>query len=447
MAARGGGTGWRYAMWLGVPAVVLSVLLAGCSDPAPGLTADEFYARAAETRERALGAGLNGWDAFAGVLEDHRSLIKASSDAHWEEDVDAWPVTQISDISVGSFPREGLEGGLALLVQFEENGLFERLEAALDAPLVAPIWDTTKPVYADIGAGMTHLGQSRSLGRTLRAHARVAAIGGDDARFLRVFETQLAIGNAVANRCLSIDYLVGVATVTMALQDARHLALEEALSPAMIRGLLELFDAEPILPPLDAVLETERDFSLATFVDSAMEQGISVNRRAWIEAIESAHAWAVAQITDEDRGFTADMDSTEFFATVLAGDGDEEEQLGMLRHGFAMVLDNERRLRFDIAGTRAVLLVALHRAEHGVYPKTLNEVDAPLDPIARVPFAYRLTPDDPDAPFLLYSVGIDQTDNNGLEREPGAFSVPSPDDTGFDCRVTKPRRPHVGFME
>lgn len=447
MAARLRGSWCRCVKRLGIPGALLCLLLVGCSDPSAGLTAEEFYARAAETRERTFGDGANGWAAFAEVLEEHRSLIKASSDAHWEDDVDAWPVTQISDISVGPFPREGLEGGLALLVQFEENGLFERLETALDAPMVVPIWDATQPVYAGSTAGMTHLGQSRSLGRTLCAHARIAAIGGDDARFLRDFKTQLAIGKAVASRCLSIDYLVGVGRVTMALQDARHLALEEALTPEMIRGLLVLFATEPILPPLDAVLETERDFSLATFVESAKEQGISVNRREWIEAIESAHAWAVAQVAEEDRGLAADIDPTEFFATVLAGDADEEEQLGLLRQGLAMVLDNERRLRFDIAGTRAVLFVALYKAEHGVYPQTLDEVDTPLDPIAGVPFVYRLTPDGPGAPFLLYSVGIDQTDNNGVERKAGMLSVPSPDDIGFDCLVTKPRRPYVGFME
>jgi hypothetical protein len=322
----------------------------------------------------------------------------------------------------------------------EREGLFAEVHGALASPVVAPPWDSTRPVYEAFAAGFGHVGPIRSVGRTLRARMRVAAARGDVVPVVQAFEDQLALARVIASRGLSIDYLTGVAAVTMALQEARHLALEGVLSPEMIRGVLAPLELGSPLPPPHAVLDTERDFSLATFVDGARERGIEVDRREWIDRIEAAHAAAAANLSRPGRGRTAAMTDGEYFGAVLGGSASESELFALLEHSFAMVLDNERRLGFDIEGTRAVLLVALHRAEHGAYPGSLDQVEAPRDPIAEQPFVLRLTPGDTAAPFILYSVGADRTDNGGAERSAGMLDAAGPDDEGFDYVFTQPRR-------
>lgn len=424
------------------------VCLSGCSDPDPGITAEEFYARAAETRSRALASGENGWDAFEGVLGEFREFSDKADGAYRDDEAlspDAWPSMQIEAICFGPFPREGLGTGLDTLAALRASGILGRLDAALGAGVIAQAWDTSLPVYQGFNDGLQAAGMCRGLSRALRADARVAASEGDSGRVVADFRRELGIARAVSGRCLSIDYLMGAATVTMAMQDARHLAMEGALSPEAIRGLLEVFDGARALPPADAVIDTERDFCLATFVDSAAERGIRVHRERWLREIEDAHAGARKLAGDPGRGPAAEMGGDEFFAAVLSGSTDEDDSLGLVRHSFAMALDNERRVRFDLAGTRAVLLVALYRAEHGEFPASLEGLGAPVDPVSGKAFVYRVTPETPGAPFLLYSLGADGVDNGGAEAEGGMMSPPGPDDAGFDCVFTKPRRGYVGM--
>lgn len=422
--------------------VIAALVLPGCSDPEPGLTAAEFYSRAEATRERALGPGPNAWDELAAVLAQHESAIRtARASRSADSDPDSLPAIELDAVCLGHFPRPGVEGAVQLMDEMAQIGLFANLDRALAAQVIAQPWDTTRPVYDAFNAGFAHLGQIRGLGRTLRARLRVAAARGDAPQAVQAFQNQLALARAVAGRCLTIDYLVGVAASTMTLQEARHLALEEALTADMIRGMLAALESGPSLPPPDAILDTERDFSLATFVEGAKEHGLAVNRREWISRIESAHAAAAAKLAEPDRGRAATMADAEYFGAVLGGIASESELFALLDHSLAMVLDNERRLALDIAGTRAVLLVALHRAEQGRYPESLEEIGAPVDPVADMPFVLRLTPEAPGAPFLLYSVGADRTDNGGTERAGGMLAAPGPDDQGFDYIFTKARRP------
>ncbi|HZW10708.1 MAG TPA: hypothetical protein VFF69_12460 [Phycisphaerales bacterium] len=426
-----------------VPALAL-LALTGCSDPEPGLTSEQFYSRAGATRERILGPASDNWDALAEVIKRHESISNAASEAalNRSADPDTWPALQVSAICLGPLPRPGLENGLALVADLDAAGVFDELDSVLAAGTAIPPWDAGVPVLESFNGAFARTADVRDAAESVRAHIRLAALEGNSDAVVQGFRAQLALARVIANRCLSFDYLMGVARLTAALRDARHLALEEALTPEMLRGILSLLDGRPLLPPIDAVLDTERDFALATFVDSAKAAGYGVSHRESIARIEAAHAAAAAQLAEPGRGRVSPMSDEQFFGAVLDGVTGADESLDLLDQSFASVLDNERRLRFDLAGTRAVLLVAFHRAEHGRYPETLAEVGAPLDPIAGMPFAFHATPEEPGAPFLLYSVGADRTDNGGLERRGGVLSAPSPDDEGFDCRFTTPRRSH-----
>lgn len=423
-----------------VATVGAACLLTGCSDPEPELSASAFYQRAEQRQDRNLGEEPNGWAAFEAVLDEHAALSDGI-DQPFRDDpevsVDDWPSMKVEAICFGPLPREGLDAGIDAVSQYEQSGLLERLDHALAAAVLATPWNSSLEVEDSLGESMARMGQARSLCRIVRAHARLGAVAGRDDQVVQGFARQFGIARATAGRMLSIDYLVGVATVTTALRDARQLALEEALTPTMIRGILERLH-NPCLPPLAAVLEAERDFALATTGSS---------RTTWVNGVEAAYEQAAALAAEPGRGPAMDMTPEEYFGAVMAGVEGDGTKLQMLDQGLSMVLDNERRLRFDTEATRAVLLVALYRQEHGAYPERLDAIDAPQDPIAGQPFVYKHLPEGSPIPFLLYSVGLDGIDDGGRERQGGMLTVPSPDDLGFDCVMTVPRREYRGWED
>lgn len=87
--------------------------------------------------------------------------------------------------------------------------------------------------------------------------------------------------------------------------------------------------------------------------------------------------------------------------------------------------------RTDIALLRTYLIVQAYKEEQGSYPDSLETLVAkgylnavPTDPFSptRAPLRYRKNDDDMLAPFTLWSLGPDATDNDGetVQRQPGA---------------------------
>ncbi len=419
----------------------------GCSRPTSGgddasLDAESFYAQVQAIQQRALGDGPNGWPVFENILDMHDAILQAENDKATEEGGKVIPAKVIDDMVYGPYPREGLEAGLRFFETLEQAGFFSQFEHVCENyPMIVQPWETGMPVSDSFTRGMIVQNRIRSLCRTLQAHSRVLAHAGDDDGFVRDVTLQLRSAKAAASRLAVIDVLSGVAITTRMLMELNHLALEEAMSATMIKGVLKVLDDEPLLVPMDAELDTQRAYDLATVPvdDQAGKSEQAAVRRAYEEAVDAAYARASALAGDASRGPIATIDEGTYFSYMLADRLDTEQQLSVMDYIYASVLDNDRRLRFDLAGTRAVLLVALYKAEHGVYPESLDEVGAPEDPISGMPFVYKITPDDPAMPFLIYSVGADHVDNHGVEKEASMLSPPGPDDVGYDCRITRPR--------
>ncbi len=114
--------------------------------------------------------------------------------------------------------------------------------------------------------------------------------------------------------------------------------------------------------------------------------------------------------------------------------------------------------RVEIEGFRIMVAVEAYRARHAAYPDALDRLapeflaEVPVDPTHGGPFRYRLLSDDPHRrPYLLYSTGVDQTDDGGVELDqPGqrkhgwAAALVDPNVTGVDFVINRPR-PDPGY--
>lgn len=419
---------------------VFAAILPGCAEPVPPMTDAEFHANAHQRETELFGTGTNGWDELVAAIERHRDAVQAIDEPYTDDpDFTQWPSMQVEAIYFDRFPREGLDRGLTLLESLEADGLFTSMETALASPTLYMPWDESLAVEEGFNETTSLHGSTRGIHRNLRAHMRLSASRGNSQAVIRDFRTQLALARATASRCLAIDYIVGATALTITLEEARFLAVEQQLAPESIRAMLETLDAGLPLPPVQSVLDAERDFCLVTTPNTT----IPGTGQTWEQAVNAAHAEAVAHLESPARAKLATESLVQFALSNL--DENASDTTGLMldafRSSLAQILDLERRLRFDLAGTRAVLRVALHHAATGTYPESLEGLNAPTDPVSGKPFVYRPTPGE-EAPFLLYSVGADGIDNNGVEQPEPTWDRIGPDEPGYDCRFTNPRRPY-----
>lgn len=87
----------------------------------------------------------------------------------------------------------------------------------------------------------------------------------------------------------------------------------------------------------------------------------------------------------------------------------------------AAPIKNARVVETDRRGTLVLLAVEAHRARYGDVPDTIKDLvpefldDVPVAPISGMPFLYRrLTDDAHGREYVLYSVGLNGSDDGGV---------------------------------
>jgi hypothetical protein len=111
------------------------------------------------------------------------------------------------------------------------------------------------------------------------------------------------------------------------------------------------------------------------------------------------------------------------------------------------LIAEEAGVRSEIAGTRLMLLLEIHRAQAGAYPADLSDIEAAhpgstADPANGKPFSYSLPAIDPDRRvYLLYSLGADAADDGGNEspKDRRAAYIPR-FAKGLDFVINRPRQ-------
>lgn len=339
------------------------------------------------------------------------------------------------------------------------------IDAQLDTIASTPFHAIQVPSGLLMYAALPQRDHVRRLARACFARMRLAAEAGDNAERLRAFEHALALGRLSASNYSSIDRLIGFGCASGAthrlIQDLQHFPLNETELLAAIAAL----DRQHRFPPIDVHIQSQRlafhDLIQTQFSETGSGNGylkgspellvatLGISGSAFGDAIEKLPPAGVAAfgllVPDKQSHLAAIdgyFDGLQLMARTPASEWhtlafNHTQYLDALSVRLmphvrdisyeAKFIESNIRHEVEIAGTRIILALELHRLRHGEYPAHLDalvpgELAAiPPDPCNRSPWGYkRFAPgeDQLGRPFLLYSIGADQSDNGGHMADP-----------------------------
>jgi hypothetical protein len=287
---------------------------------------------------------------------------------------------------------------------------------------------------------MPELGGFRQLARARVAMMHRAALGGDRDEMVRAFEDTLALCRAAGSQCFLIDRLVSHAIGQLALGELEARLVDGGLDEGTAMGLLAAMDRQLKLAPLATALEAER-LSAEVIIHQGFTDdrhgdgrlrfnglatgapGLLFSTRARTRRV--LDRWYDGQVRNAGMS-PADLaaggfDDTAFLASLSFRD----QLVAMLLPPLEKVRDSSERLQLSIAATRVALALAAHRAARGAYPDSLEELvphhlaEPPVDPTHGGALGYRRLAG-PGAPYVLYSTGVDRTDQTASAAEPAS---------------------------
>ena len=344
----------------------------------------------------------------------------------WDLELDYGRVRQSRTVPVDLEPERH---AITLL---QDRGVFDKLRRFSGGPPGLRPITGEGPLWSEFRDD--DRSRARNLGQLLASAMRLAVSDGDFARAAAAFDQTLALARAVAWQLDVLDYLTAEAMANLAMHGLRFELMELDFDERSCRALLESIDRHATSPGVAWILQAERvvndDLLQWCYSDDGAGDGY------WIAAPAAA---SVSELSDQSL-FGATMGRF-FYATraqAAAGYDEDKDSARLLRH---LLPQSHRK-----AGTRIMVMLQLHRLLHGGYPASLDEMadEPPADPLHGLPFGYRLLEDDPDGRgYLLYSIGLDRTDDGGVEVGPGAsrwLAVNDPDTAGSDFVINKPRQ-------
>ncbi len=393
----------------------------------------------------------NGWPILLEVVDGSAAVAQewASKDkpADWPERL-SWPPS-VSEV----WEPDAVAGTHAVfrevLKAYRDRGVLERLDALAAAErFVRPtpagrLMDVTTP----------ELGQVRAAARMCKGRMYFAAMDRDGPEFVRAAGHALALSRACERQPMVMDHLVGGAVNIMTMMTIRDALMLGMLEPATCRELLALLKArgaayDPSLS-LKAEHVSARDAVEWTHSDDGRGDGWLVPEAFHRMVTKGAgggvslkdRARLLAQPTKKetldafDRFFTmADEEARTPLRARLDRAGPTADQFaeslgpryGMVRmlapsaSRLVLLSDNED---LELAGTKVMLALEIHRAAHGAYPETFVTLDPGIRSLGLRQdwvdeFRYRLL--DPEGrTYRLYWIGIDGRDQGAKTLDDG----------------------------
>ncbi len=341
-------------------------------------------------------------------------------------------------------PELGERAGPAIEAM-RANGLFDKLEALPAAHPVFDGWDQPGAVSM-LDVQLKEVRDARQLMRAL-AWRFDHALATDNPEDAVAAARQLAILSEVIGRQPTmISRLVGNAgrslLATMVLDPINRGELDDAT----LAALAPVFERAEY----DGLAETLRGEMIAarSAVRATMPGGplVFTNPAAQYAPIErTLEAAATAVETEPPVKALATISDAE--SRIHAGRNPRNLMAGMLLPAVTRGVVSDYAAVTEIRGTRVAIALELHRLREGRFPTDLAGLatDLPNDPFANAPFRYR-PGDDPALPAseqgcILYSVGLDQQDNNAIVklRDDGRRQSPfHRDGAGSDAIILGP---------
>jgi hypothetical protein len=291
---------------------------------------------------------------------------------------------------------------------------------------------------------LPELTPARQTARLLNARFVLAIRDGRKDEAIAALEQIVALGTILTHQATLIDRLVGIAIHSLALSSIRDELAAGRIDVELAARMLPILQQCDQRPPTTMQLETERNgtmdvvqrthgvggrfipeaynkiagptgFAAPSNIPSAFFPRREESERRLNEHYNKVFEQAILPRAARDMSVIEQSisDSSTFF-----------DLSGGLMPAFGNYFSSEDQFLTTLHGVQILLALEMHRAKTGVYPHSLGELTPsifaalPADVIAKdQQFRFKIRPLGVTAgrPFLLYSIGNDQTDNDAKE--------------------------------
>ena len=314
------------------------------------------------------------------------------------------------------------------------------------------------------------LGKSRNLVRIQMARMQQAVDGGDATAASAALEEAFAIGRILSHQSTLIDRLVGIAAINLAVTEAKEAIGAGKATPAMLTAWESAMDRQLPLAPVALAVEGERLNVMDTIRWAYEGDSLSAAKMNEVQALAGIGeakdytklGGTLATPAESTKNANGLFDKFALYAatprTGRGGLGFEPDKLVedlpsgeiMLRvmaPNIRRLMMSEDQLQMQLAATRAMIALERHKAAKGQYPATLADLGAAtaaklIDPFSGKALGYKVLDAkgaNANAGYLLYSAGVDGTDNGGKQSEdPYAAMSSKPEGKGLDFLLSGP---------
>lgn len=406
------------------------------------------------------------------VTLEYQDLMRNGQVPTRKNDYDL-PITDVDfrELLKGEIPQtEATE--LEVILRMRQRGVFDGLQEFSSMGKGFRPSDT-RSIYSF--QDFSELSRARRLTHARAATMRLASRDGDLQEVTVAFDQILAVASTMSHQMGVLFYLVAQAIQSVAIGELGHELAEKEFDSETCRALLTSLDRHQIASPALA-LQGERmaflDMVQHLFTDEGDGNGYvnaaTVDEIASGDKVRSLWGAAVGRFVLGSRLETiAQME--EYFKEISRESSLPRSQrwqqfdpdtwidrlprrqllMKLLAPALRKFVDGTSHTRVQRDALRIMLALEMYHSINGEFPPSLDQLvpdflqSIPADATHGGSFIYRLIQDDPHGrSYLLYSTGLDQSDDGGrVPDDPlaGLRSLTNETSAGFDAVFNLPR--------
>ena len=373
------------------------------------------------------------------------------------------------------------ERELAFIQRLRDAGILQSLADLAGQPPGMPPASGTEVLWSEALQRLDRSQSARFLARVCAARMRLALVEGDQQGVVQAFSETLTLAQTLSYQPAAISHLTAGAIRLHACAELWRVLKEARFDERTCRALLEQLDRRPLASRglvVQAVRMGFYDTVQRTYTDDGRGDGYWLPWEAfnlvksaspvrsvpdatpsWLEAIKARfmEESRTSLLARFDEGFQRCLAGevntiTESGVVVTALINDEpvpewaEDPVACELATIASLVRLDSRYESESAVTRIMLALEIHHSRHSVFPVSLDELapailsEVPIDRMYMTPFGYTLIRTEKgDVDYILYSFGVDCTDNGGRVHEHDPWMALRPSGSGYDCRYPEPR--------
>ncbi len=429
----------------------------------------------------------NAWPDFVKLVNDF-SLAQRNFEAsntpappNWPRET-PWPEGEL-EVDLLSNPPEFAVAVKSTFARPDFAAVFDRTKSLPDMHA----WRTLPSGQPLLFANLPELQDIRKLARACAQHMSIAHRDKDNKSLVEWYERTLALARIECSQSTLIEYLVGVAILHLANDRAQKIIATHTLDDATLRALdaalIRQLGVTPKsqltrIPPSANWIENERAFFLDTVQWTHTDDGNGDGRLLLNQLDENVGVvppgTTKPRIMNVAGHFVATRKQTVDLANQIFDEAVAQSKLPLYearakpdpyaqvqqlnaRFIFAKLMlralsnatASEAKTQLNISALRIAIAIERYRLRTGNLPDALEQLiptelaEIPPDPFSPQGLKYKKL-DMPDAQgraYLLYTVGLDNTDNNATELEGNNRQFPitgRSEGKGYDYIIAPP---------